>query len=212
MHPSNCELPSSAFVHPCRPPHAWSNLDDFLLPRGVIDRCTMNVASSVWHCLRLNRCSIGRRPPQSPAVRKCGKTRTILAVCSGEVARCIGTAGNRGKRVRHSGVGAVPSSATRSLAATFLMQLSITVQFPYLHNLSVLEMSKWHRAPIFAGGPAAPCDPWFTRQYATTAESSTRRTSSVCSGRSPSLQAVRCPSFNIGQYGYLKVPGIKRPV
>ena len=87
----------------------------------------MNVASSVWHCLRLNRRSIGRLPPQSPAVRKCGKTRTILGVCSGEVVRCLGTAGNRGKRVRHCGVGAVPSSATRSLAATFLMQWSIVV-------------------------------------------------------------------------------------
>ena len=97
------------------------------LPGGIIDRCTMNVASSVWHCLRLNRCSIGRQPPQSPAVRKCGTTRTILGVCSGEVARCFGTAGNRGKRVRHGGVGAVPSSATRSLAATCLMQWSLRV-------------------------------------------------------------------------------------
>ena len=130
MHPSNCELPSSAFVHPCRPPHAWSSLDDFLLPWGVIDRCTINVASSVWHCLRLNRCSIGRRPPQSPAVRKRGKTRTILAVCSGKVdavlRHCWRTVESG---FWHSGVGAVPSSATRSLATTFLMQWSITVQY-----------------------------------------------------------------------------------
>ena len=92
---------------------------------GIIDRCTINVASSVWHCLRLNRCSIGSQPPQSPAVRKCDTTRTILGVCSDEIAQCFGTAGNRGKRIRQGGVDAVPSRATRSLAATVLMQWSL---------------------------------------------------------------------------------------